>query len=356
MAFINDDRFANGVPRLSGGGNNIRQWEYHLGSYAAAISGDEILKGSKPDDGSEEWSRIDDALRNTIIFTISAWTLEFKAAKAAKTAAEAFSAIKERFRFHVAQARIKVYSAFHTLNAASFRSAENFTTAFMSQLAAMEKEGFSTVPLEMVLRFLIALDPVLPVYCRHRRADIYNDFPVSLDTMISDLLQNTDIDKAFKDSYTVFERARKAKAAADSASGMAKNIAKAGSVCKDCGSSHKSAGDVCYSAHPELAPKKWVSKNMGRIVAAREYKEGQQQSSGFTGSSSSVHAEGGLEGGFTGFSPLLHALMSAETTSTTEAPIIPESTADTDTLMDQDHTSDAESESGGGCALGGFEQ
>ena len=342
MAFINTHRFVNGVPRLWGDGGNIREWEFRLESYAASISGGENLKGSKPDNGSEDWERIDDDLRNTIVSTISAFEAESPAVKAAKTAAEVFGFVKARFKFCLVRARMEVYSDFHALSAASFKSAGAFTTCFKTQLAAMEKEGFSTVPLEMVLRFLIALNPVLPVYCRRRRAEIYDDLPVSLDTMIADLLQDSDVDEAFSSAYAVFARARKVKGRAESARNEAKNIAMAGSVCEECRSSHKGIGEVCYTAHPELAPEKWVQRNMSKIIALRQYKESQQQGGGVAVASSSIHAEGGLEHGFTGFSSALHAIMRGESTTTAQAPIDTESTTDTEALTNVDHASDAE--------------
>lgn len=154
-------------------------------------------------------------MRNTIVSTINAFDFESTAVKVAENAAEAFSAIKEHFKFCLAKARMTGYGDFHALNAANFKSAEAFITCFMTQLAAMEKEGFRTVPLEMVLGFLIALDPVLPVCCRRRRAEIYNDLPVSPDTTVADLLQDADIDEAFSSSYAVFARARKLKGRAE---------------------------------------------------------------------------------------------------------------------------------------------
>lgn len=97
---------------------------------------------------------------------------------------------------------------------------------------------------------------------------------------------------------------------------MAKNIAMAGPVRKECQSSHKGIGEVCCAAHPELAPEKWARKNMGKIIALRKYKEGQQQSGGATTPSSSIQAEGGLEHGSTGFFSALHAVMRGESMTT----------------------------------------
>ncbi|KAI1666495.1 hypothetical protein L13192_08739 [Pyrenophora tritici-repentis] len=342
------------ICRLTATGDNVSKWEFMLETYASSILGLDILRGLEPcpilplntptpvftGDATDatavaaftttrtnwkalhggeqaaydqarkdlkEWKQIDANLLHVIITSISDSLLE--AVKTTNsTSAAALTLIKGQYKQDGIKNRIKVYGDFYKLSAAHFTSIQAFTEHFMTELGRMKTHKFTTEPEEMVLRFLDALEPVLPDYCFRRREEIRRNMdataaaagsigsagahivPVTLSSMINELCDEAKTyHEAFKTTFAASAYLRQPKPTSNGNGNNKKdnkdNTGKPKIACDECGKLHKGSGFQCFYTHPNLAPEGWADKNRDKIAAAKKWKKDKKGSTANTFSS-----------------------------------------------------------------------
>ncbi|KAI2484857.1 Retrovirus pol polyprotein from transposon tnt 1-94 [Pyrenophora tritici-repentis] len=325
------------ICRLTATGDNVSKWEFMLETYASSILGLDILRGLEPcpilplntptpvftGDATDatavaaftttprkdlkEWKQIDANLLHVIITSISDSLLE--AVKTTNsTSAAALTLIKGQYKQDGIKNRIKVYGDFYKLSAAHFTSIQAFTKHFITELGRIKTHKFTTKPKEIVLRFLDALEPVLPDYCFRRREEIRRNMdataaaagsmgsagahivPVTLSSIINELCDKAKTyHEAFKTTFAASAYLRQPKPTSNGNGNNKKdnkdNTGKPKIACDECGKLHKGSGFQCFYTHPNLAPEGWADKNRDKIAAAKKWKKDKKASTANTFSS-----------------------------------------------------------------------
>ncbi|KAI2486669.1 hypothetical protein Ptr902_00802 [Pyrenophora tritici-repentis] len=330
------------ICRLTATGDNVSKWEFMLEAYASSILGLDILRGLEPcpilplntptpvftGDATDatavaaftttrtnwkalhsgeqaaydqarkdlkEWKQIDANLLYVIITSISDSLLEaVKTTNSTSTAT--LTLIKGQYKQDSIKNCIKVYGDFYKLSAAHFTSIQAFTEHFITELGRIKTHKFTTKPEEIVLRFLDALEPVLPDYCFRRREEIRRNMdataaaagligsagahivPVTLSSMINELCDEAKTyHEAFKTTFAASAYLRQSKPTSNGNGNNKKdnkdNTGKPKVACDECGKLHKGSGVQCFYTHPNLAPEGWADKNRDKIVAAKKWKK-----------------------------------------------------------------------------------
>jgi hypothetical protein len=325
----------DGVAPLGAQGEHITRWELQLRTMAESIDALDVLKGDEvepllstmtlraapaalSDDASaaalktyndeheqvtkfndrlrkqykdevstrKEWRHKDASIRKVILATIPMHLLE--AVRTHVNAHQMYEAIRTQYRQDGLTEKITVYQHYHNLTADSYPTAVAFCEKFQAALARMKEFKLQCPEEEQIFRFLGALEPAMPEYCRDRREDIRRDRTLVLQDLIREICDEArTYNDPFKSTYATAQMIRtKTSELRNSRTTIAtqqtpqqKKDKKAGgnnnsggdkdkqpyTPCTECGSKHKSGSAQCYLAHPELATEAWRVKNADRI-------------------------------------------------------------------------------------------